>query len=79
MRYFPTNAETPRSQHPKQEHIDLELDKDYIVQVEEPIAVEEILGENDLGPWHYVKENFKFKSKNGLTLFNVNCIFLPQK
>ena len=45
MRRFLSNADTPRSQRPKQaEHISVELDKDNEVQdiVEEPIAVEEI-------------------------------------
>ena len=32
MRRFLSNADTPRSQHPEQEHIGLELDKDNEVQ-----------------------------------------------
>ena len=71
MRRFLSNADTSRSQCPKQEeHIYLKLDKDNEVRdtVEEPIAVVKILGKNELGPWPYIKEYLKFKSKKGLTL-----------
>ena len=70
MRRFLSSADTPRSQCLEQEHIYLKLDKDNEVQdtVKEPIAVVKILGENELGPWPYIKEYFKFKSKKGLTL-----------
>ena len=75
MRRFLGNADMPRSQCPEQEeHIYLKLDKYNEVQdtVEEPIAVVKLLGENELGPWPYIKEYFKFKSKKGLT-FSIQC------
>ena len=71
MRRVLNNADTPRSQRPEQEqHINLELDKDNEAQdtVEKPMAVEEILSEKKLGPWPYIEEYFKFKSKKGLRL-----------
>ena len=75
MRRFLSSADTPRGQCPEQEeHIYLKLDEDNMVQdtVEEPIAVVKIFGENEFGPWPYIKECFKFKLKNGLT-FSFQC------
>ena len=80
MRRFLRNADTPRSQCPEQEeHIYIKLDKDNEVQntVEEPIAVVKILSRNNLGPWPYIKEHFKFRSKKGLTLSFQSQLCIP--
>ena len=83
MKRFPSYADTSRSQRLEQEkHIDLELDEDNEVQgaVEEPIAVKEILGENEFRALALYRRIFQIQvEKRFNTFFSIPIVHSRHK